>query len=1121
MKISKHTPYIVYPQMQALHTLLRVQTEQRIDAIAVGYNDQYLSYGELNRRANQLAHYLIKRGVGPEVLVGICLNRSPEMAIALLGVLKAGGGYVPLDPAYPPQRLNYIIQDAQLDVVITEQSLLPILLENGVSTAVCLAKEWSTISLEPDNDPTVSVDIHQVAYVLYTSGSTGQPKGVVVTHYSLVNHGYATADAYKLHALDRVLQFASISFDVAAEELFPTWLAGGTVILRPYELMSFQEFGQYITREQLTVLNLPASYWHEWVTHLVRSHEKLPTHLRAMIVGSERVLPERLRQWLQVGGDTIRWWNAYGPTEATITATVYEHQGEIVDHIPIGRSLANITTHILDETLQPVPVNALGELYIGGVALARGYLSRPGLTGEKFIPDPFSQCGARLYKTGDQVRRLPDEQILFWGRVDHQTKIRGFRIELGEIEAVLRQHPDVHEVVVGMSGNDTSEEEPTSVNLVAYVVPEGDANPSSKDLRQFLEGCLPNYMIPTAYIMLQALPLTPNGKIDRRALLVSGTAESSRKDIDAARTPMEKLLAGIWMEVLGTQVIGIYDDFFERGGQSLMALQIVSRINAALQCQITLQALFENPTIAELAVWLATVPQDERQEILSPAVVPTAMAEADIRLSWGQQQLWLIDQLSPGNIAYNILLVLRLDGWLDVSILHECIHRIVERHEILRTAFPLVDGQAVQRIAPELMIPLPVIDLQFLAKTEREAEAEQLAYQEGQRPFLLSQTPLLRTLVVQLESQKHLLLLNAHHIITDGWSLAVFTQELADFYQALQTRMPPALPTLPIQYKDFSVWQRQRLQDDFLAAQIAFWQSQLAGATTVLNLPTDRKRPLRQTSHGARQWFFLPKELGDALQTLSQKAGTTLFMTLFASYAAFLNLYTGQKDIVIGAPIAGRTSYETEHLIGYFINMLVLRTTFEEDTSFWMLLKQVRKTMLDAYAHQDLPFERLVELFRPQRDLRYNPLFQTTFTLQNTPQTSFRLPGLTATPWEVDIGVALFDLRLEYFFREQQRLAGFIEYNTDLFDHKTIVNLVEWNQTLLRSVLMQPEVPFSKLIPSIGIERKDSSPLQPEEVPANLKDRLSQRRSRLSGRRDRLSAAQLAEFEKQLRGNEE
>lgn len=1113
LKAHNQTP-AVPAIIQTIPDMFCRQAAHSPDVVALVGGEQHLTYDALNRRANQLAHYLRQQGVKPEELVGVYLDRSVEMAVSLLGVLKAGGGYVPLDPAYPADRLKYVLQDARIKVIVTAHSRWQDIGNHDIKV-VCLARDHAAITAEPDTSPPVTIDTANLAYVLYTSGSTGEPKGVMVTHQSLVNHSYAVIDAYDLGTQDRVLQFASMSFDVAAEEMYPTWLAGGIVFLRMERLLSLEVFGQFVTEAALTVLNLPASYWHEWVAHLVRHQEKPSAWLRAVIVGSETVLPERLRQWRETAANHIRWWNAYGPTEATITTTVYEHCTDTVTLsvtlIPIGYPLANMTAHILDEWGQPVAPGVSGELCIGGIGVARGYLHRPGLTAEKFVPDPFSpQPGGRLYRTGDLARHAPDGQIEFLDRIDRQVKIRGFRVELGEIEAALRQHPAVHEAAVVIP------QSTGPAQLTAYIVRAGHQELSDKMARSFLQTRLPDYMLPARYLLLSSLPLLPNGKVDRRALSATA-AELPPTDPVFPCTPMEDVLVAIWSQVLAVESIGIQDNFFELGGNSLTALQTISRINAALQTQLTMPAFFENPTIAQLALWLTNNAIASSSPLLPPIQSYTFTANTPIPLSWGQQQLWLVEQLYPGNAAYNILFSLRLSGSLDAALLAKCLNQILERHEAVRTAIIMVDNQPVQQILPALTVSLPLIDLYHLPQTEAEAEAVQIARALGRRPFQMSQAPLLRATLVRLADQNHLLLLSMHHIITDGWSLVVMTNELAALYQAGVEKKEPALSPLLIQYKDVAVWQRRWLQPAVLADQIAYWQAQLANLPPPLALPFDRQKPARHTFAGARQWFLLPTTLSDALYAASQQARVTLFMTLLASYGALLHRYTGQQEIIIGVPIAGRHQRETEPLIGYFVNVLALRFDFRSDPSFQALVQQVRQVVLDAYAQQDVPIERLVEICHPQRIPDQNPLFQTTFTLQNMPQTAFETAGIKAAPLEIDIGTALFDLRLEFSVQAQNRLTGFIEYSTTLFEQETVTQLLGHYLALLQSVTAYPDQALSTLLSFIRARHQETPPMPLTEP----EDRLTQRRASLSARRTKLSAAQLAMFEKQLRGNKE
>jgi amino acid adenylation domain-containing protein/thioester reductase-like protein len=703
-------------------------------------------------------------------------------------------------------------------------------------------------------------------------------------------------------------------------------------------------------------------------------------------------------------------------------------------------------------------VGVPGELYIGGAGLARGYLNRPELTAQKFIVNPLSQeQNARLYKTGDLARYQSDGNIEYLGRIDNQVKVRGFRIELGEIEAVLSQHPVVQQSVVIVR-----EDIPGNQQLVAYLVPHPEqAPPTASELRHFLKQQLPEYMAPSAFVTLDSLPLTPNGKIDRRALPAPDTTRPFEEGAYVGpQTPVEEMVAGIWAQVLAVKEVSIHDNFFDLGGHSLLATQLISRLRDTFCVELPLRGLFESPTVAGLSERLETLLRTE-QGLVAPPLLPVSR-EGEMLLSFAQARLWFLEQLEPGSYAYNMPAAVRLTGSLNVAALKQSLQEIVQRHEALRTTFAIVSGEPLQVIAPVLALTVPLVDLCQLPEATQEVEVERLAIESAQQPFDLARGPLLRATLLQLGEAEHVLLVTMHHIVSDGWSIGVMIRELATLYEAFSTGKASPLPPLPIQYADFAHWQRQWLQGEVLAAQLSYWQQQLAGAQTVLELPTDRPRPTVQTFRGASLFLALPEPLSQKLKSLSQRSGVTLFMTLLAAFQTLLYRYTGQEDICIGSPIANRNRSETEDLIGFFVNTLILRTDMSENPSFQELLGRVREMTLGAYAHQDLPFEQLVEALQPERNLSHHPLFQVMFVLQNAPMSALELPDLTLSPLERESSTAKFDLTLSMEDTEQG-LVGSLEYNTDLFDTATISRMREHFQTLLEGIVANPEQRLSDL----------------------------------------------------------
>ena len=787
----------------------------------------------------------------------------------------------------------------------------------------------------------------------------------------------------------------------------------------------------------------------------------LPTegldNLETIISAGEACTRDIAERWSQ----GRRLLNAYGPTEATVGVTSYlvEKIPEECVTIPIGKPIQNVQLYILDKNMNPVPRGVRGELYIGGIGLARGYHNRPDLTAEQFIPDPFGKIlGGRLYRTGDLTRFLPDGNIEFMGRIDHQVKVRGFRIELGEIESILVQHPAIHEVVVlakeiksAGRGN----------RLVAYFVTSKHESPMTNELIEFLKDRLPEYSIPSLFVKLEAMPLTPNGKVDRKALPDPDLASmDTGVPFVAPRTETEQTLAEIWQEFLGLEKVGILHNFFELGGHSLIATQLVSRIREVFNVEIAIRNLFETPTIEKLAQTIdsATRVTDEKT---GPPIEPVSRDQY-LPLSFAQQRLWFLDQLEPETIAYNLPAAVRLTGRLNFAAFKQSLNEIVERHESLRTTFSAIEGKAIQVVAPELSIPLPLIDLTDLPREERETEALRLATEEAQAPFDLTRGPLLRVHLLRIDEQNHIVIFTMHHIISDGWSMGVLIREVITLYEAFSKGLPSPLPEPPIQYVDFAYWQRQWLKDDVLEAQVNFWKQRLAGSQPLLELPTDRPRPPLQTYNGATISFAFSEELGRGIRALGQAEGATLFMTLLASLQILLNRYTGQDDINVGTPIANRNRSETEGLIGFFVNTLVMRTDLSGDPDFKEVLKRVREMALAAYAHQDLPFEMLVDIVQPKRNMSHSALFQVVFTLQNMPLGSQELSDLTMSSVEAETNIAKFDLTVS-MMEQGDGLAGSFEYNTDLFDAETIEAMIEHFQILLQGIVADPERPISTL----------------------------------------------------------
>ncbi|MHC5747095.1 MAG: amino acid adenylation domain-containing protein [Nostoc sp.] len=1049
-----------YPQNKCIHELFEAQVEKTPDAVAVVFEEEQLTYQELNSRANQLGHYLQDLGVKPEVLVGICVERSLSMVIGLLAILKAGGAYIPLDPSYPQERLAFILENTQTSVLLTQTSLVEAMLQHKAQV-VCLDADWHNIAQQSQINPISGCTSDNLAYIIYTSGSTGQPKGVLVNHANVARLLAATDSWYNFNQQDVWTLFHSIAFDFSVWEIWGALLYGGKLIVVSYWLSrSPEDFYQLLLTQQVTILNQTPSAFRQ----LIQVEEYLENsnnlRLRVVIFGGEALQIESLRPWFERHGDkSPQLVNMYGITETTVHVTyrpLTMADLELASASVIGRPIPDLQVYLLDSYQQPVPMGIPGELHIGGVGLARGYLNQPELTALKFIPNFFSDKeGERLYKTGDLARYLPSGDIEYIGRIDNQVKVRGFRIELGEIEAVISQHSAVKETVVVVS-----EESGDSKRIVAYVVPQKEQTRTIPELRGFLESKLPNYMLPTTFVILEALPLTPNGKVDRKALPIPELTQISSSDIILPSTPIENLLAGIWAEILGIEKVGIDNNFFELGGHSLLATRVISRIRQVFQVELPLRYLFEKPTIAGLAEEIEKAIKVDSGD--GAKNIERIVRSQELPLSFAQQRLWFLAQLEPNSPFYNMPAAVRLEGRLNVEALQQSFNEIISRHEALRTNFQTREGQAIAVISEAVSLTLPVFDISDLSLNQQEAEVKKQAYKEAQKPFDLKDDLLLRVKLLRLGQEKHIILLTMHHIVSDGWSIGVLVRELATLYQAFCDRQPSPLPALPIQYVDFAAWQRQWLQGEVLKTQISYWLKQLENAPKVLELPTDYPRPAIQTFRGSSYSFKLSDQLSFALNKFSQQQGTTLFMTLLAAFQTLLWRYTGQEDIVVGSPIANRNRAEIERLIGFFINTFVLRTNLAGNPSFKELLKQVREVALGAYAHQDLPFELLVEQVQPQRDLSHTQLFQVMFVLQNAPMSALELPGLTLSPVESDNYSAKFDLTL-FITETKSGLVGNLEYNTDLFEKSSIQRIAGHLQTLLEAIVANPQQRLSEL----------------------------------------------------------
>jgi amino acid adenylation domain-containing protein len=1055
----------VYPRESGIHELFAAQVERTPEVVAIIGNEERLSYRELNQRANQLARQLQTLGVVPETFVGISLERSEQLVIALLGVLKAGGIYVFLDASYPQERLALMLQDSGVKILITQERLKdrwPPVLE----TIVCLDTDAPEISQQhSENLNTPFYGGEQIAYVSYTSGSTGTPKGVAVPHQGVVRLVRDTN--YASLTVDNVfLQLAPISFDASTLEIWGPLLNGGCCVLPARQILNAAELGHAIRHYGVNSLFLTTSLFNAIVGEDVRALDGLTQLLMGGEMSSVphvRTAVEQLRQTQLI--------HVYGPTENT-TFTSYFPIARTFDFatssIPIGRPIANTQIYILDQELQPVPIGVVGELYIAGDGLARGYVAHPELTAEKFVPDPFScRGGERLYRTGDLTRWLPTGEIEFIGRRDRQVKVRGFRIELGEVEAVLKRTVGVREAVVGLTRD--------RAGLVAYVVAE--ENLTEEQIRLSLQEQLPSYMTPGQVVLLERLPLTPTGKVDEQALRSFVENRERGTKGGAPETDAERIVAEAWGAVLGIEGLGKEADFFALGGHSLLATQAISRVRERVKAKIPLQWLFESPTVAKFAMRIDAAQQVD--QVLDDPIVSVSR-EGELPLSFAQQRLWFLDQLEPGSAAYNVPTAVRFSGALNIAALEQSFNEVVRRHETLRTSFSTRTGSQLQIIASTLQVSLPIIDLSSLPAARAEAEIQRLSLLETQRTFDLSQGPLLRTKLLRVNAEEHVVLLTMHHIVSDGWSTGVLMREVTALYAAYLHGEASPLEKLPIQYADFAQWQRTWLQGEVFAAQLDYWRAELAGAPAMINLPLDRPRLKTAEHNAATHSLEIPADLIAALKRLGQEKDATLFMVLHTAFLSLLHYHTGEVDIVVGTDVANRNRIELEGLIGFFVNQLVLRVDVSGDPTFAELLRRVRKVALGAYAHQHLPFDTLVEMLNPERSMLHSPLFQVKLVLQNTPLPPMELTGLTLKLLEVEPDTAKFDLM--FTLREVGNgLNCQVEYNRDIFDATTITRMAAGFVKILGHIVEHSAARLSELSKLLAdLDREQQSMLQAE-----------------------------------------
>jgi len=1020
------------------HVLFEQQAEMWPDAIALICQNTYLGYGAMNRRANQMARYLQRKGVRPESRVGVSLSRSESLVVSLLAIWKAGGAYVPLEPSYPVERLEYMIKDAGIELVIGRDV-------GGLSIPVIDIEmiEFDLDSRAADN-PAVAVRPSNLAYVMYTSGSTGMPKGVMISHGNIARL-LLNVDYMQLDADVRFLHAAPVAFDASTLELWGPLLHGGSCVLLDGEVPEAQQLASAIRDYKVDSAWLTSALFNTLVDESAGSL----IGFRQLAVGGEAVSPARVRRLYELDPE-VRLINGYGPTESTTFACCYPIPRDHDDPagVPIGHAIGNTEAYVLDDHLQAVPIGVVGELYLGGKGLGRGYLDRPGLTAERFLPNPY-RSGERMYRTGDLCRYRGDGELAYVGRIDHQVKVRGFRIELGEVESKLLEQSGVQEAVALVLDGDLGQQ------LVAYVVRDGDTGEAQ--LKQALQQSVPSYMVPLAIIELDGMPLTANGKLDREAL-PEPDWDRYRLEYVAPRDQTDQRLVDLFQGLLPVERIGIDDNFFELGGHSLLATRLISQIRREFDVEVPLRDLFDRPTVRGLVQSV----EGRRDELVLP---PIEKIDRDrvLPLSYAQQRVWFIDQLEGGSIQYNMPLAFLLKGDFDRRAFTRAVGTIVQRHEVLRTNYAEDSGKAHQVIHDSVELPVDHLDLSALGRNAQEEKVRRLGREEASQPFNLRLDPPLRLRLLRLAPDRHVVIGAMHHIASDGWSIGIFFHELSALYTAYEHGKADPLAPLPLQYADYAVWHRDWLQGETLRRELEYWRQQLVGIPPVHNLPLDHPRPAEQSFTGRVLTQCLGATTSSAVERFCQQYEVTPFMFLQTAFAVLLSRYGNETDIVMGTPIAGRAHGDTERMIGFFVNSLVLRTRIDEDKSFDSLLGANKQMVLDAFTHQHIPFEMLVDSLKPERTLSYSPLYQISFSLQTDNGGSFDIPGLSLSPLELGGATSIkFDLQLVVNQAPQNQQLIWT-YNPDLFDRDTISRLSDGLVLLVQQVVSAPQTRLSQL----------------------------------------------------------
>jgi amino acid adenylation domain-containing protein len=1063
----------------AIADLFALQAKRRAETIAVKDACAAWSYQELDARSNQLANCLCASGIQRGDIVAIYGHRSIPLVWALLGVLKSGAAFLILDPAYPAARLIDYLKSAKPQGLIEIEAAGTLSGELGdfLETMPCRCRlKLPVVSNEviedplPDhstNNPDVKLTADDLAYVSFTSGSTGKPKGVLGRQGPLTHFVPWLKETFGLDESDRFSLLSGLSHDPLHRDIFTPLQLGATICIPPpAEMHAVGRLAEWMKEEKISIAHLTpamAQVLTDRTSNGATDELKVDSLRYAFIVGD--VLTKRDVSRLQETAPNLTCINFYGATETQRAVSYFvvpnERLGEISTYekevLPLGRGIKDVQLLVLNPSMKLAGVGEIGEIYFRSPHLAQGYMNDERLTRERFLLNPFANADAsRLYKTGDLGRYSPDGNVEIVGRADRQVKIRGFRIELGEIEATLAACPGVREAVV-IAKQDGKRER----RLIAYVVCAGESAPSSIELRRYLKGKLPDYMVPSAFVLLERLPLTPNGKVDRQALPEPADPSlQMREAVAGILTPIQEIISNIWREVLVSEAIGPQDDFFALGGNSLHAMQAVARIRESLRVRLPLRRLFEFSTVAGLAAKVSEALQNEAGLQLQP-ILPVPRNDP-LPLSFSQQRLWLMNQIEPGNPAYIIPRRINLSGKLDVRALGRSLDEVVRRHEVLRTRFVIIDSIPQQLVSPHTPLPLPLIDLQELDRTTQERAITDFNAWQARQRFDLERGPLLRCLLLRLSADEHVFLLTTHHIVSDGWSMAIMMRELTRLYEAFSLGRTPQLDPLPIQYADYAVWQRQQLRGERLDQQLRYWREQLKGIKEAINLPTDRLRPAVQSYRGASLQVRIGERESHSLRKEAQRQGVTLYMALVAAFKVLLWRMSGGEEVVVGTAVANRERVEVEGLIGFFVNTVALRSELRGEMSYEEVVRGVREVCMGAYAHQEAPFEKVVEEMQPERDLSRNPLFQVMFILQNAPRVAFEFPGLRVSSVDVETNTAKFELKLN-LVDWPEGISGFLEFNTEIFEPASIADMIEDFHSIIRQVIAQPKIKLNDL----------------------------------------------------------